>query len=102
MIRNKPYLEKKLSLSKLSYLLEVSSHHLSQVINENKNLNFQDYINQYRIEEAKNMMTTKFVEEYKLEFLANEVGFNSSTSFYRAFKKFTSLSPAQYLKKVNL
>jgi len=102
MIQSKPYLEKRLSLSQLSNLIDINSHHLSQVINENKNLNFQDYINQYRIEEAKNMISTKFVEEYTLESLSSEVGFNSSPSFYRAFKKFTSLTPAQYLKNINL
>ena len=59
MESEKPFLNNDLTLQKLSEMLSISPHHLSQIINEKKNQNFFDFINSYRIEEAKNLLVDK-------------------------------------------
>jgi AraC-like DNA-binding protein len=95
----KPYLNNDLTLQKLSELLAVSPHHLSQIINEKKNQNFFDFINSYRIEEAKNLLIDKRGELLTILAIAEEVGFNSKSAFNIAFKKYTSLTPSQFKKQ---
>ena len=87
------YCDEDLSLPRLSEVLEVTSHQLSQFLNEHHNINFNNYINNYRINDAKKML----IGEPKRSTLsiAYAVGFNSYSVFYTAFKKETLLSPAQ-------
>tara|TARA_R110002073_G_scaffold128999_3_gene275058 strand:+ start:11152 stop:12276 length:1125 start_codon:yes stop_codon:yes gene_type:complete len=98
---NDLYLRKRLSIMELSKEMEVQNHYISYVINIYKNVNFQDYINQFRIEKAKKLIKDNFSKEFTFEALAKEVGFNSSTSFYRAFKKFTNHTPKEFIKNYN-
>jgi len=67
---------------------------LSQIINESKNINFYDYVNSYRISEAKDLLSSN-CDKTILEILY-EVGFNSKSAFNTAFKKFTSVTPSKY------
>ncbi len=95
----KPFLNNDLTLQKLSEMLSISPHHLSQIINEKKNQNFFDFINSYRIEEAKNLLVDKKGELLTILAIAEEVGFNSKSAFNIAFKKYTSLTPSQFKKQ---
>ncbi len=74
---------------------------MSQTINSKRNLNFNDFINSFRIEEAKKRMADREFRNLTFEAIGKSVGFNSRTSFISAFKKFTSCTPSEY-KKANL
>jgi len=91
------YCDEDLNLSRLSDVLEVTPHQLSQLLNEHYNKNFNCFINNYRINDAKKML----IDEPKRGTLsiAHAVGFNSYSVFYTAFKKETLLSPAEFRKK---
>ena len=84
-----------LNLAKLAKELHISSHLLSQLLNDNLNKSFTQFINEYRIEEAKKMLKTN--QNLKIEVIAENCGFNSNSTFYNVFKKFTNTTPAKYL-----
>jgi AraC-like DNA-binding protein len=98
MKAEKPFLNPDLSLPQLSAELNVSSHYLSQVINEQFNLNFFDFVNGYRVEEFKQNVRKPEFSNYSLLGIAFECGFNSKTAFNRIFKQATGLTPSQYRK----
>jgi ligand-binding sensor domain-containing protein/AraC-like DNA-binding protein len=93
------YRESEMSLPLLAEKLSVSPHLLSQVLNERLNRGFSDFINSYRIEEAKSIFHEPGGEKAKVELVAFDVGFNTVMAFYNAFKKFTGMTPARYKKK---
>jgi AraC-like DNA-binding protein len=96
---NKPFLDPELTMKKLAKDLEVSEHHLSMVINDRLNQNFYEFINRYRIEEAKRILVDSWYKHTSILEIAYEVGFNSKATFNRAFKKYTALTPLMYRKK---
>ncbi|MEP1094790.1 MAG: AraC family transcriptional regulator [Cyclobacteriaceae bacterium] len=97
---NKTYLKKRLTVRALCDEMETSTHLVSQVINDQRKMNFQDYINEFRVKEAKSLIANDYISNYTLETLADKVGFNSNASFYRAFKKSTGTTPLQYSKSL--
>ncbi len=92
----KPYLEGDLVLPQLAQQLGISANYLSQVINEQLEVNFYDFINGYRIEEAKRLMQDAGDKKLNILNIALDSGFNSKSAFYTAFKKATSMTPTQY------
>jgi len=99
MKSKKPFLDSELNLSKLAKDLGTTTHKLSQAINENSNSNFFDFVNTYRVEEVKNYLLNSSFDRYKIISVAYDCGFNSKSSFYTIFKKYTSLTPIQYKQK---
>ena len=93
-----PYLNGKLTLKEVALELEISSNHLSQVINENLDKNFFDFVNEYRIDFVKQKMEDPANNKYTILSLAYESGFNSKSGFNAIFKKYTRQTPSQYLK----
>jgi len=93
---SKTYLNPDLKLSQLAAETGMSSHLLSQVINEQFNLNFFDFVNQYRVEEFKKRMGDPDFSHFSILGIAFECGFNSKSAFNRVFKKITGLTPSQY------
>jgi len=98
MIQKEVYLDCEINLSRLSKLLAITPHHLSQVINGNLNLNFFDFINSYRIERAKKMLKSEKHLDFTILDIAFESGFNNKASFNQAFKKHMQMTPSQYRK----
>lgn len=96
----KPFLNPELSLFKLASQLNISSHLLSYIINKGCNENFYQFINRYRIEEAKKMIHDPNMEHLSLMGIAFEVGFNSKTVFNTTFKKSTNLTPSEFKKAI--
>ena len=90
----KPYRQGKLTLPQLATQLNVLPNYLSQVINERLACNFFEFVNAYRIEEAK----TRLIAEPTRTVLdiALDVGFNSKSAFYKVFKEQCGLTPSQY------
>src|SRR5690606_35792170 len=98
MQKQKPYLESDLNLIKLANLLSVSTHQLSYVINTGFNKNFFQYINEYRIEKAKKLLSDNTNDNLSILGIAFESGFNSKTSFNTTFKKMTGKTPSEFKK----
>lgn len=96
MKSSKPYLNPDLSLSQLAGEIGITSHYLSQVINEKFNINFFDFINGYRVEAFKERISDPRYGNYSFLGIAFECGFNSKSAFNRIFKQVTGLTPSQY------
>jgi ligand-binding sensor domain-containing protein/AraC-like DNA-binding protein len=96
MEMEKLYLDPDLTLVKLAESAGIPAKHLSQLINERYELNFNDFINRQRVEEAKRKLLDPAAREFKLLRIAFESGFNSKSVFNSAFKKITGLSPSEF------
>ncbi|RIV17551.1 AraC family transcriptional regulator [Fibrisoma montanum] len=96
MAQEKPYLEPELSLSDLARRMHTNSSVLSQVINAGTGRNFNDFVNEYRVEEFKQQVSKPANSHLSLLGIALECGFNSKATFNRAFKKFTGVSPKTF------
>jgi AraC-like DNA-binding protein len=90
------YLNADLTLPKLASLVNCPVNHLSQVINSGFDMSFFDYLNQFRIEDAKKLLCLEDGQLQAILSIAFEVGFNSNSAFYAAFKKSCGMTPAQY------
>ena len=99
MEKEKPHLEPDLTLPGLAERLNINRNDLSRVINEATGQNFYDFINKYRVEAVKRLMQDPGKKHLTLLALAFEAGFNSKATFNIAFKKHTSLTPREYMKK---
>lgn len=96
---DKLYLESSLTLEMLSGKLAVSARTLSSVINRHYGCNFFEFINDYRIEEAKRMMIDPERAQATMLEIMYEVGFNSKATFNTFFKKHEGMTPREYRKK---
>ncbi len=87
------------TVEKLASSVRSNSKYVSLVINEKLNKNFNTFLNEYRISEArKRLLDTKQYGNLTIEAIAAELGFKSRSNFNFTFKKFTGLTPTQYLK----
>lgn len=94
----KIHLNKALKLSDVAKELQISSHELSQYLNETIGMSFSNYINVYRVATAEKALRSNHI--HTLEAIGNESGFKSNSTFYAAFKKHKGLTPAQYKKSL--
>lgn len=99
MIEHEPYLEPALTLQELSSQLNISSRELSVLINKHIGQHFFDFVNEYRITKAMEILKDFSNNRFTVQQILYDVGFNSKSSFNTAFKKHTSLTPTQYKKK---
>lgn len=88
------YLDSSLRLQDLAEKLGFPQHYISQVINDLHGKNFADFINEYRVKEAKRLLLES--EEKKIINIAYDSGFNNKASFNNAFKRFTGMSASEY------
>ena len=88
-------LEEPLTLKEISATIHVNSSHLSRKFKNDTKMNIIDYINQKRVEEAKIYLQRGNISITEIAFM---VGFSDLNYFSRVFKKFTSLTPSQYIK----
>ena len=95
MQTNKLYIQSDISLDKLATTTGISKHYLSQAINENLKMNFFEYINTLRINEAKDLLL-KPKEELNVIEVAYQVGYNNKVSFNKAFKTITGVTPTEF------
>ena len=96
----KIYKNSKLTLSSLSKELDSNTSYLSKVINDEFNMNFNNFINSYRIKEARRLLSNPDNFNYTIASIAEEVGFNSISVFNKAFKDTTGLTPSFFLKSM--
>lgn len=98
MVQKKPYRNVDLTISELAEMVGTRPHVLSRLINDSYQKNFRDFVNAYRIEEFIRLANSGQYSHYTFLALAQEVGFNSKSTFNLAFKKFTRQSPREYFK----
>ena len=83
-----------LSLEGLAQMMSITPHQLSQFMNERLDTNFRNYINSYRIEEAKKILISE--SEKNILTICYDVGFNSKSTFNHCFKKYTNKTPSEF------
>lgn len=92
------YKNPNLTLGELAKAVNMPSHQLSQVLNDNLGKNFTSFVNEYRISAACKMIADD--HPFSLEALGYEVGFNSKSTFYSSFKKARGTTPLQYKERI--
>ncbi|WP_299712849.1 AraC family transcriptional regulator [uncultured Tenacibaculum sp.] len=100
MEAEEPYLNPDLTIRKLAEHMKMPMRDLSVLINQKLNQHFFDFINEYRIEKAKKILSDVTKTKVTVLEILYEVGFNSKSSFNTAFKKHTGKTPTQYRKSV--
>jgi len=88
------FLESDLSLQSLADRVKISPHHLSQILNEKLEKSFYDYVNEQRVEYARQLLLTE--PRRSIIDIAFQSGYNSKNSFYNAFKRHTGTTPSDY------
>lgn len=99
MQSSKPYLNSKLAIHEAASALNTSDTELSQLLNVNFGINWTNFVNTYRINEFKSMLTSNNLSRYTLRALSEKCGFTSKTTFYRVFKQTTGMTPREYCRQ---
>ena len=101
MKEKKPYLKSGITIKEVADALDVHPKNLSQVINEQLNHNFFNFINSYRVEEVKTKLQDEKYAHYSILGIALDSGFSSKSSFNSIFKKFTGSTPTSYKSTIS-
>lgn len=99
MCKHKPYLNPDITLEKLAVELNIPTRKFSNVLNNEFKANFFNFINDYRINEAKNILVDNNQKQKTVLEILYEVGFNNKSAFNRVFKDATGLTPTNYRKQ---
>lgn len=92
------FLNPDLTLKRMADKLATNTKYLSQVINHQTGLNFQQFINRYRVEEAKSKISDKHFKHLTLYGIALQCGFKNKSTFYKVFKEITQVTPKEFLQ----
>ena len=95
----KKYLDQTLTLGFISKNTGLNEAEIRSCIKNNTNLNFNEFVNQYKVNYAIKLMESGYLENHVMSSIAEKSGFNSPQTFYRSFAKFHSISPLKYYKK---
>lgn len=98
MDEEKYYLNPRLTRDELAEKVGILPHYLSQVLNTKINQSFNDFINQYRVIRAMELMAQPAKKYLSIEGIALESGFQNRVTFFYAFKNWTGVSPTEYRK----
>jgi AraC-like DNA-binding protein len=100
MEKEQSFLDPNFRITTLCSKLYTNRTYLSNLINDEFEMSFSDFINQYRIKFAKELMVVKMNSNYSLNHFSEEAGFGSVSSFNRAFKQFEGLTAGEYRKNL--
>ncbi len=95
MREQRPHLGSNLTVAQLARALGVAPRELSRLLNQGFNQNFFEFINGYRLEEAKARLVDRSCTDTILQVMY-DAGFNSKSVFNTVFRKSTGLTPSQY------
>lgn len=98
MEKEKPYLDRELSIHDMSTALGIPRHFITEVINTQLGKNFYLLINEYRVEEFKKKINSKEYKNLTILAAAYDSGFNSKSAFNTIFKELTGITPSEFLK----
>jgi AraC-like DNA-binding protein len=99
MESEKIFLQSNLTIDHLAQRLDTNSKYISQIINEFYHQNYYHYINSFRINEAKLLLTYPANDKYSILGISNMAGFASKSTFNTAFRKFTGITPSEFRDK---
>ena len=99
IILDKNYLNPRLTLNDCAKGIKSNEKYLSNYLNKVMNMNFNTYINNLRIEEAKGLLLSTDSDRYTIEAIAKMAGFNSKSSFNAVFKKHVDMTPSEFKSK---
>jgi len=95
----KAYLNPDINMNMLSENLKIPKHNITEVLNVELGKNFFRFINEYRIEEVKKLLSDP-KNKYSIEAIGYECGFNSKSAFFTVFKTLTGMTPNMYKEKL--
>ncbi|OYT15459.1 MAG: hypothetical protein B7C24_13005 [Bacteroidetes bacterium 4572_77] len=98
--KDKIFLDENLSVNELAKKIDSNNTYISYTINKNFEMNFSNFVNQYRVKKARILLSSQEYKNYTIETIAQESGFKSMTVFNKAFKKFTGLTPSNFIKNL--
>lgn len=101
VMSNEYHKDPSLDLRKLAELIEIPYHQLSRLINDQYQMNFNEFINSIRIEEVVESLRSGQDDAYTIMGLAERAGFNSSSAFYTAFRKIKGTTPKSFISSAN-
>ena len=96
MAEKEPFLDPSLTIQELSNQIDIPVRDLSVLINHHIDQHFFDFVNEYRIQKAMNILKNPLKSDLTVLEILYEVGFNSKSSFNTSFKKYTNLTPTAY------
>lgn len=94
IMRKEKAFKSNISLAELAKKLQVRNHQLSEILNSYMKTTFANYINDLRIDEAKQLLISN--DGLQINEISSDIGFNTLSVFYREFKKRTGMPPAEY------
>jgi AraC-like DNA-binding protein len=99
--KSKNYLDSTFNINKLAKQLNTNTSYLSSIVNEKKGKTFKQYITELRINYLITIIQKdKKYKKYTIQALGEEIGYTNASSFSRSFKKFTGLTPTNYLNSL--
>ena len=96
ILQEKLYLDPLLNMEQLASDMNMSKSYFSKIINTYSAYNFSDFVNSLRVEQAKQLLGNDEFNQYTIVAIGLECGFNSKSTFYSSFKKFTSQTPTEF------
>jgi len=102
LLTETPYLDSQLTIHKLAQLTGIPKYKISKAINSEKQQNFFEYINGFRVKHVIEKIKAGELKELSLLGIALDSGFNSKASFNRIFKKVVGVTPSQFAKENNI
>ena len=100
MTKDEPYRDSTLKLQDLADMLAMRRNHLSQILNNEFQMKFFDFINHYRLQAFLKSLHDSDFTDINITELAYDAGFSSSSVFYKIFKRYQEISPSQYIKNI--
>jgi AraC-like DNA-binding protein len=98
----KPYLRAKYSLNDIAYETNLPAYQISSMMRVHYGMNFSDYINSLRVEEVKRRLSDDEYQNYSIEGISKDCGFNAKSTFFTVFKKHTGLTPSEFQKNIKV
>ena len=98
MQQHRPFLKPGYNIQTLANVIGIPSYQLSALINRQVGINFNDYLNRYRVKYCEELIQNGEASNLNLKGLANNCGFHNRNTFTIAFKKFTGVAPSNYTK----
>ncbi len=99
--KNKPYTNPDFSLNLLAKELNTNRTYISRAINNVANKSFVEFINEYRVTEAKKLLCSPENKQLTIEAIGEKAGFKSKSTFFRVFKTVTGVTPSFFLKNID-
>lgn len=96
MLTDRIYLRSDLTIHDLAKATHVPARKISQGINRKYDTNFSEWVNRYRVEEAKERLASFSESNLTIEAIGQEAGFKSRSAMYMAFKKITGKTPGDF------